>query len=211
MGKQYISSDLINSSRLIKYIEKLSDSDKEIIKGRVEFYIKDNYEYCDKGNYNHLSDILSCLALNDLLISKGMTNDDIVAILKETMEESMVKRRDLFKKLSGKNWFWPLIKKVVPLGFKKGSGYGWEYTWYSDDDKNEFKFDCDKCIYAQIFGKYNVQYLGPCFCNNDIFTYGNLDRTNFIRTKTLCNGGDKCDFKFVRYEKGEEFERNKSI
>lgn len=33
----------------------------------------------------------------------------------------------------------------------------------------------------------------------------------FIRTQTLCQGGDKCDFCFVRHRKGEVWERTKSI
>ena len=42
------------------------------------------------------------------------------------------------------------------------------------------------------------------------FKYGNLHNIDFIRTKTLCQGGDCCDFRFVRHKKGEVWERNKS-
>ena len=41
--------------------------------------------------------------------------------------------------------------------------------------------------------------------------YGNLHNIEFIRTKTLCQGGDCCDFRFVRHHKGEVWERSKSI
>lgn len=41
--------------------------------------------------------------------------------------------------------------------------------------------------------------------------YGNLHNIDFIRTKTLCQGGDWCDFCFVRHRKGEVWERTKSI
>ena len=41
--------------------------------------------------------------------------------------------------------------------------------------------------------------------------YGNLHNIDFIRTRTLCQGGDCCDFRFVRHRKGETWERTKSI
>ena len=51
----------------------------------------------------------------------------------------------------------------------------------------------------------------PMFCHSDIINYGNLHNIDFIRTQTLCQGGDCCDFRFVRHKKGEVWERTKSI
>ena len=45
----------------------------------------------------------------------------------------------------------------------------------------------------------------------DIINYGNLHNIDFIRTQTLCQGGEKCDFCFVRHRKGEAWERSKSV
>ena len=41
----------------------------------------------------------------------------------------------------------------------------------------------------------------------------NLPYTDFIRTKTLCQVGDVCNFKFVRHktDAGDGWERSKSI
>lgn len=36
--------------------------------------------------------------------------------------------------------------------------------------------------------------LGAMCCHADIINYGELHYTDFIRTKTLCQGGDYCDF-----------------
>lgn len=41
--------------------------------------------------------------------------------------------------------------------------------------------------------------------------YGHFCNIDFIRTRTLCQGGDCCDFRFVRHKKGEVWERTKSI
>ena len=39
------------------------------------------------------------------------------------------------------------------------------------------------------------------FCRSDIINYGNLHDIDFICTKTLCQGGDCCDFRFVKHRR----------
>lgn len=38
-----------------------------------------------------------------------------------------------------------------------------------------------------------------------------MPHTDFIRTQTLCQGGDLCDFRFVRHAKNESWQRTESI
>ena len=102
------------------------------------------------------------------------------------------------------------MKKIVPMGFKKKSGHGWHYIWHKNDPKDRFHFECNECIYAKILGRRGMMKLGAMCCHADIINYGSLPYTYFIRTKTLCQGGDCCDFLFVRHDT-EEFERTKSI
>ncbi len=49
------------------------------------------------------------------------------------------------------------------------------------------------------------------FCRSDIINYSNLHDIDFICTKTLCLGGDCCDFRFVKHRRGEVWGRTKSI
>ncbi len=55
--------------------------------------------------------------------------------------------------------------------------------------------------------------LGAMCCHADIINYGSLPYTDFIRTRTLCQGGDECDFLFVRHktDAGDGWNRTKSI
>ena len=55
--------------------------------------------------------------------------------------------------------------------------------------------------------------LGAMFCHSDVINYGELPYTDFRRTKTLCQGGDCCDFDFVRHrtDAGDGWERSQSI
>ena len=66
---------------------------------------------------------------------------------------------------------------------------------------------------AKILGKRGLMKLGSMCCHADIINYGDLPYTDFIRTKTLCQGGDLCDFKFVRHktDAGDGWERSNSI
>jgi len=69
------------------------------------------------------------------------------------------------------------------------------------------------CIYAKILGRRGLMKLGAMCCYADIINYGNLPYTDFIRTQTLCQGGEMCDFRFVRHptDAGDGWERTKSI
>ena len=55
--------------------------------------------------------------------------------------------------------------------------------------------------------------LGTMCCQADIINYGNLPYTDFIRTQTLCRGGELCNFRFVRHktDAGDGWERSKSV
>ena len=64
-----------------------------------------------------------------------------------------------------------------------------------------------------FLGRRNLLKLGTMCCHADIINYGALPYTDFIRTKTLCHGGEYCDFRFVRHDSdaGEGWIRFKSI
>lgn len=203
---------MAKSSRFVERLALLEASQRKEVEEKIDVYVQENAPYCDKGNYQHLCNIFTSMALYRTLVEHSVPEEEVEAIVFETMYRYMGRQRTKFQKLSKKDWFWAVIKKVVPLGFKMGSGYGWEYTWHKKGDpKNVFRFECNRCIYQQLFKKYGLERFGPKFCHNDIIVYGELARTDFIRTGTICRGADRCDFKFVRHKKGEAFERSESV
>lgn len=147
-----------------------------------------------------MSQILTSIALYEVLQKHGCSEEEAY----RTVSEEMWKFLDPsgMQKLAGKSFFLPLMKKLVPFGFKKGSGYGWRYTWHRDDPKDEFHFECNECIYAKILGKRGLMKLGAMCCHADIINYGSLPYTDFIRTRTLCQGAiyaisDLFDIKLI--------------
>ncbi|HCK88733.1 MAG TPA: hypothetical protein DHW39_07975 [Erysipelotrichaceae bacterium] len=198
-------------SRYRNYLPTLPKDMQKEVHARMKELIAEEREYCDRGNYSHMAQILTSIALYEVLQKHGKTEEEVYTIVSEEMWKFL--DPSSMQKLAKKSFFLPLMKKIVPFGFKKGSGYGWRYTWHRDDPKDEFHFECNACIYAQILGRRNLLKLGAMCCHADIINYGSLPYTDFIRTETLCQGGSVCDFRFVRHktDAGDGWERTESI
>ena len=211
MAKKYIPEKMMRDSRYRRYFEGLGDDERRDALERMRRLIDEERQWCDRGNYGHLCNILATLALDETLAALGMTPDERLRVLSEAMWSALNPKP--MKRLARLSFFVPLMKKVVPLGFSKKSGRGWSYVWHLDTDPaNEFHFECTECLYRHIFEKRGVlERFGPMFCHSDIINYGQLPYTDFIRTQTLCQGGDLCDFRFVRHPKGEQWTRTESV
>ena len=208
---KYTPKKLVAVSRYQNYFPTLSTLTKRDVYDRIMELIEEEKEYCDKGNFKHMAQILTSIALYETLQKHGKSEEEAYGIVSEEMWGFLDPSG--MQKLAKKSFFLPLMKKIVPLGFKKGSGYGWRYTWHKDDPKNEFHFECNECIYAKILGRRGLIKLGAMCCHADVINYGNLPYTDFIRTKTICNGGDICDFRFIRHDTdaGDGWKRSESI
>ena len=208
---QYIPEKLVAISRYQNYFPTLSSDIQKDVYKRISELIEEEKQYCDKGNYKHMAQILTSIAMYEVLQQHGKTEEEAYRIVSEEMWRFLDPSG--MQKLAKKSFFLPLMKKIVPFGFKQGSGFGWRYTWHKDDPKDEFRFECNECIYAKILGRRGLMKLGAMCCHADIINYGALPYTDFIRTKTLCQGGDVCDFRFVRHdtEAGDGWQRSKSI
>lgn len=201
---------MIRRSKHIDYFNTLDDSLKKQILDRIDQLVIEENKYCDNGNYDHLCNIFSAIAIYDILQNNGYSEVEAFDITGNEMYRYIQKEKELFQKLSYRKWFWSLMKIIVPIGFRLGSGTGWKFKWFKSNNSNEYYFETHECIYQKIFKDRNLMKLGPMFCKCDIINYGELNNIDFIRKGTLCYGDDKCDFKFVRYKNGELFERTNS-
>lgn len=163
-------------SRYQDYFPTLSPDIQQDILKRMDELIIEEQEYCDKGNYKHMAQILTSIAIYEVLQRHRQSEQEAYRVVSEEMWKFLDPSG--MQRLAKKSFFLPLMKKIVPLGFKKGSGFGWRYTWYKDDPKNEFHFECNECI----------------FCANDERCYGNLPGLEFKRAGTIGTGSDRCDF-----------------
>lgn len=209
--KPYTAEKLVAISRYRNYFPTLPEDVRRDVYSRIEALILEEKRYCDQGNYSHMAQILTSIALYEVLQARGRTEAEAYRIVSEEMWKFL--DPSPMQRLARRRFFLPLMKRLVPFGFKKGSGFGWRYTWHRDDPKREFHFECNACIYAEILGRRGMLKLGAMCCHADIINYGNLPYTDFIRTQTLCQGGDLCDFRFVRHDTdaGDGWTRSRSI
>lgn len=209
--KQYIPEKMVARSRYRRYFPTLPADVQADVYARMRELVEEERAFCDEGNYAHMAQILASIALYEVLQDHGASEEESFRAVSEEiwafLDPSGMQR------LAKLPFFLPLMKKVVPLGFKKGSGTGWRYTWHEGGPKNEFRFECNECIYAKILGKRGLLKLGAMCRHADIINYGSLPYTDFIRTQTLCQGGEVCDFRFVRHatDAGDGWERSRSV
>ena len=210
MKKTYEPLPMVMNGRYAVLFGKLSQKEKEDTLARMAELIEEERDYEDKGNYGHFCNILPTIAIDEALRRNGKTPEEAFELISTHMWAALTP--ESFRKMSRLRCFLPVMKKIIPLGFKYGSGKGWKYVWHKDDPADVYHFECLECLYKYEFGKHGVlERFGPMFCHSDIINYGNLHNIDFIRTRTLCQGGDCCDFRFVRHRKGEVWERTKSI
>ena len=209
--KRYEPEDMVAVSRYRNYFPTLPLAVQQDVFVRMRTLLEEEKDYCDKGNYDHMAQILTSIALYEVLQAHGSTEAQAYRAVSEEMWKFLDPSG--MQKLARRSFFLPLMKTIVPFGFRRKSGVGWRYTWHEDDPKDEFRFECNECLYATILGRRGLLKLGAMCCHADIINYGSLPYTDFIRTKTLCQGGDVCDFRFVRHktDEGDGWQRTESI
>jgi len=200
MKKEYKPLPMVMNGRYAVLYGKLPQDVQTDVLSRMASLIEEEREYEDKGNYSHLCNILTTIALDEALQAHGTSAEESYRLISEHMWAALTP--DAFRRFSRLPFFLPLMKKIVPVGFRKGSGKGWQYRWHDDDPRDSFRFETLQCLYHYQFSKRNLlERFGPMFCHSDVINYGSLHNIDFIRTGTLCQGDSLCDFCFVRHRK----------
>ena len=105
----------------------------------------------------------------------GKSEPEAFKIISEAMWAALTPKT--YQKMARLSFFLTAMKKILPFGFRHGSGAGWRYTWHLDEDpKNRFHFECRECLYWHIFHERNLMKLGVMFCHSDIINFGSLRR-----------------------------------
>lgn len=117
----------------------------------MERLVEENRNWYDRGNYGHLCNILPALAIDEALQTVGKTAEESLKLLSKYMWGAL--KPEKMQRLAEKSYFVPLMKIVVPLGFKMKSGKGWQYVWHKDTDgSDEFHFECTS-VYTSTFSR----------------------------------------------------------
>ena len=81
---------------------------------------------------------------------------------------------------------------------KSNDEMDWKFTF--EKGINEMKYNMVKCGVCRLAKRENVLEYLPCMCKMDYSKY-EVAGAKLIRTKTLANGDDICDFHLIRIEK----------
>ena len=210
--KAYVPEKLAAVSRYRRLFPTLPQDIRQDVYSRMLELVKEEKQWCDKGNYKHMAQILTTIALYEVLQQHGKSEPEANRMISEAMWGALTP--ETYQKMARRSFFLPAMKKILPFGFRHGSGAGWKYTWHLEEDpKDRFHFECRECVYWHVFHERNLMKLGAMFCHSDVINFGSLPFTDFRRTKTLCQGGDCCDFDFIRHktDAGDGWERFDSI
>ena len=153
--KSYTPEKLVAISRYRNYFPTLPAEIRQDVYQRMRELLLEEQQYCDKGNYKHIAQILTSIALYRSLQAHGRTEEEAYQIVSTEMWKALTP--DTYQKLARKSWFLPAMKKILPFGFRHGSGVGWRYEWHLDEDpKDRFHFECRECIYWHIFKEQEI-------------------------------------------------------
>jgi hypothetical protein len=122
--------------------------------------------------------------------------DELIELLKRAATEHYAER--------GRNWAKGMKKRefAAYFDFVREPSREWIHTCTHEiieDTDNVLEIKYTECIYADIFREVNAQDIGyAAFCYGDFAIFPALDpRIKVIRTKTLMQGDDCCNHRFI--------------
>jgi hypothetical protein len=95
----------------------------------------------------------------------------------------------------GGNSIKELIRMVREVWADEGA---LEFTILEETDQ-KLSFDVTRCQYAELYDRLGVKEFGYCFsCNRDAALMRGLNpRMQLLRTQTIMQGADSCDFRIT--------------
>lgn len=176
-----------------------ADSDKAW-KNAYEKLDKIYLEYADlqKGVSAHTDDFIFPAAAIYLAI-KEVAPDKAFEIMRDVMRERTEKIGKMLGKMTVIPGFKSFFLKMWDVMSHKmfGPTAGFKNVFYPKE-KNAFQMDIIECPYHKYLTELGCPEINILFCDNDIYTYGNLPGLKFIRTKTIGAGNELCDFRMEK-------------
>lgn len=186
---------MILHSRFKDLYQKWSKADRILLIDKINVLIHENSAFADSKNYGFMCNLLSSLAIIQVLEDKHMPRKEAQQYVADAMYSFIEPQIESMKKLASHGWFVHMLKITMPLKFKKTLGYGWDVE-FPKCEKNEFSMITHKCIFHQIFEKYGMPEMTAVFCKVDGILYSDLPRADFLYTQQIGTGGDMCDYTF---------------
>jgi len=126
-------------------------------------------------------------------VAKKIGMESALAILREVNRQEAFQRGQSMRKNDGQNGIQELVDEVATWG----EGGVWEMVVLEQTPKSYF-FNVTRCPYYEKYRELGLDELGIAFscCRDEPFARGLNPRLILIRTKTLMEGADYCDFQY---------------
>lgn len=197
MNKKYIPKKMISRSRFRDLYKEWDEEDRALLIDKMNVLLFENSQYTDSKNYGFLCNLLTSLAIVQVLESKGMPRKEAEQYTADAMYKFIEPQIKSMKKLASNGWFVRFLKLTMPMKFRNTLGYGWDVE-FPKCGRDEFSMITHKCIFHQIFEKYGMPEMTAIFCKVDDILYSDLPRADFLYSQQIGNGGTMCDYTFRR-------------
>ena len=197
MNKKYIPRKMIPRSRFRDLYKEWDEEDRALWIDKMNVLLFENSQYTDSKNYGVLCNLLTSLAIVQVLESKGMPRKEAEQYTADAMYKFIEPQIKSMKKLASNGWFVRFLKLTMPMKFRNTLGYGWDVE-FPKCGRDEFSMITHKCIFHQIFEKYGMPEMTAIFCKVDDILYSDLPRADFLYSQQIGNGGTMCDYTFRR-------------
>ena len=107
--KQYNPKSLVKISRYQNFFPTLDAEIQKDIYARMAGLLEEEKEYCDKGNYEHIAQIVTSIAIYEVLQRHGKSEDEAHKIVSEEMWAFL--DPSAMQKLSKKSFFYAAYEK----------------------------------------------------------------------------------------------------
>ena len=188
---------MIPRSRFRDLYKEWDEEDRALLIDKMNVLLFENSQYTDSKNYGFLCNLLTSLAIVQVLESKGMPRKEAEQYTADAMYKFIEPQIKSMKKLASNGWFVRFLKLTMPMKFRNTLGYGWDVE-FPKCGRDEFSMITHKCIFHQIFEKYGMPEMTAIFCKVDDILYSDLPRADFLYSQQIGNGGTMCDYTFRR-------------
>lgn len=131
-------------------------------------------------------------------VSQRIGKDQALAILKEVNQQEAFQRGQNLMKAEGQNGIEELVKDVNSWGV----GGIWEMNVLEQTSTTYF-FNVLRCPYHKKYRELGLEEFGvelSC-CRDEPFARGFNPRLQLVRTKTIMEGANYCDFRYYLHSK----------
>lgn len=126
-------------------------------------------------------------------VARRIGRDEALAILKEVNEQEAFQRGQKMRKAEKQNGIGELVDEVATWG----EGGIWEMDVLEQTPTTYF-FNVSRCPYYEKYRELGLDEFGvelSC-CRDEPFARGFNPRLKLVRTQTIMEGADYCDFRY---------------